>query len=121
MSKGIVVIIQFVCTLLVLTGSICDPTTTAETTTLPSSAGTTPCLTYTSGGNAAGANCVFPFIYQGRQYWECTPKDAAGGKLWCATTSNYDLVDSWGYCQGRSSFSKLKNVYTHATYLTALR
>jgi len=59
----------------------------------------------TSGGNADGAACVFPFTYRGKSYntcqhhrlngkqWCCTVKDCGGGwrTLWKAK--------QWGYCE----------------------
>ena len=52
----------------------------------------------TTGGNANGANCTFPFQYKGKQYSACTRADHT--KLWCATTSNYAADDKWGDCVG---------------------
>lgn len=46
---------------LAIVGTLCDTTTTpkvSSTTGLPPS---TPCTTYTTGGNANGATCIFPF------------------------------------------------------------
>jgi len=45
----------------------------------------------TTGGNAQGANCVFPFM-SGRQLYD----DCKMG--WCATTENYDTDRKFGYC-----------------------
>lgn len=59
--------------------------------------GTTPCLTRTRGGNAQGAVCAFPFIFEGKLYYECSTIDN-GNTLWCATTSNYDQDKQWGEC-----------------------
>ena len=50
----------------------------------------------TTGGNANGAKCTFPFQYKGKQYSACTTADH--NKLWCATTSNYDADAKWGDC-----------------------
>ena len=72
----------------------CDPKTTTVSTVEP----TTPCLTYTTGGNGGGAFCKFPFIYKGRTYYECTIAD--NPKLWCSTTDNYDIDELWGRCAG---------------------
>ncbi|KAL9971012.1 hypothetical protein ACROYT_G023488 [Oculina patagonica] len=52
----------------------------------------------TEGGTSKGACCVFPFIYHGTQYFECTDKDVH--QPWCATTSNYDIDGMWGHCLG---------------------
>merc|ERR1712130_739497 len=43
----------------------------------------------------AGVPCVFPFIYKGKKYYQCTKKDH-GKKLWCSTTSLYR--GKWGPC-----------------------
>ncbi|XP_068700145.1 uncharacterized protein [Montipora foliosa] len=50
----------------------------------------------TEGGTSKGACCVFPFIYHGIQYFECTEDE--NSKPWCATTSNYDIDGMWGHC-----------------------
>ena len=52
----------------------------------------------TDGGTSKGACCVFPFIYHGVQYFECT--EDQNKKPWCATTSNYDIDGMWGHCLG---------------------
>merc|ERR1712151_819825 len=49
----------------------------------------------TCGGTAKGARCVFPFIYNGKQYDSCTTVNN-GGKLWCATERFYK--SKWGSC-----------------------
>ena len=83
----------------ILIGTVCDTTTPPATTTMTSTGGTTPCATFTSGGNANGAMCTFPFTYKSVAYYECTTIDR--GQLWCATTSNYDIGGVYGYCQGK--------------------
>lgn len=90
------------------TATSCDPTTTAATTIEP----TTPCLTYTVGGNAKGAFCQFPFWYKGRAYYECTRMD--NPKLWCSTTTNYDVDNKWGVCAGMQ-LTKFLNTATNAS------
>ncbi|XP_028648308.1 uncharacterized protein LOC114644336 [Erpetoichthys calabaricus] len=50
------------------------------------------------GGNANGAPCVFPFIYQGQTYTSCINETFEG--LWCAATSNYDKDTQWSTCPG---------------------
>ncbi|KAK3728947.1 hypothetical protein QZH41_016817, partial [Actinostola sp. cb2023] len=44
-----------------------------------------------------GGCCVFPFIYLGKTYYDCTTKNL--NNAWCATTANYDKnSDKWGQC-----------------------
>lgn len=50
----------------------------------------------TVGGNAQGACCNFPFIYQGAVYWACTDQDAV--KKWCSTTKVFEIEKKWGFC-----------------------
>ena len=77
-----------------ISGTSCDATSTEPPTNQP----TTPCLTYTTGGNGKGAFCQFPFRYKGRAYYECTRID--NKKPWCSTTSDYDTNEVWGVCSG---------------------
>lgn len=49
----------------------------------------------TSGGNAGGANCVFPFKYHGKIYHSCK---AFNGDHWCSTTADYHKEKKWGFC-----------------------
>eukprot|EP00795_Rhopilema_esculentum_P012712 gene12712-3431_t len=51
---------------------------------------------YTTGGNAGGAACVFPFLYNGVNRTSCTR--AGSLRYWCATTNNYPSDQKWGYC-----------------------
>ena len=52
----------------------------------------------TTGGPDPGANCVFPFTYNGVEYNGCTSVDSDA--LWCSTKPSADLdeVDGWGFC-----------------------
>jgi len=42
-----------------------------------------------------GVPCVFPFIYKGNKYYQCTNKNH-GKQLWCSTTAVYK--GKWGPC-----------------------
>ena len=46
--------------------------------------------------------CVFPFIYEGVRYNQCTSQDAAEGAVWCATqvsqTNGTVIEGRWGDC-----------------------
>ncbi|KAF2983561.1 hypothetical protein EK904_005754, partial [Melospiza melodia maxima] len=54
--------------------------------------------TFTLLGNAFGAPCVFPFVFR-QQWWAaCTAAGRADGRLWCATTANYDTDQRYGLC-----------------------
>uniref|UniRef100_A0AAY4A822 Fibronectin type-II domain-containing protein n=1 Tax=Denticeps clupeoides TaxID=299321 RepID=A0AAY4A822_9TELE len=50
----------------------------------------------TTGGNANGAPCLFPFQYKENLYTSCTY--SGHDTLWCATTANYDRDKLWGDC-----------------------
>lgn len=54
--------------------------------------------TYTLGGNAFGAPCVFPFKLNGKWYAECIPRRDNPGSLWCATSSDFDKDQLFGNC-----------------------
>eukprot|EP01084_Bolivina_argentea_P182921 315713_1 len=61
--------------------------------------------------------CVFPFIYEGVSFDECTTIGIfpfiyngvlfGNGTPWCATTSNYDIDEQLGYC------NCINNTYTN--------
>ena len=49
------------------------------------------------GGNAGGANCLFPFVYKNVSYKECIRP--ANKEPWCATTNNFDVDETYGICK----------------------
>merc|ERR1712243_413522 len=73
-------------------------TTTATTTTTTTTATTTSAKCMTTSGAVTGAECKFPFIFNGKVYNSCT---TAGGfsQPWCSTGTNYFHISSqWGNC-----------------------
>lgn len=58
----------------------------------------TPTAMSTVGGNSEGAPCVFPFTFLGNKHEGCTSAGRSDGKMWCATTANYDDDRKWGFC-----------------------
>ncbi|XP_056150451.1 protein sel-1 homolog 1 isoform X2 [Lampris incognitus] len=53
-----------------------------------------------NGGTAAnGEPCLFPFLFQGKEYSDCTTDGRRDGRLWCATSYDYDQERKWGFCE----------------------
>uniref|UniRef100_A0ACB8F7L1 Uncharacterized protein n=1 Tax=Sphaerodactylus townsendi TaxID=933632 RepID=A0ACB8F7L1_9SAUR len=68
------------------------------------------------GGNSPGETCVFPFTFLGQMYSACTSEGRGDGKLWCATTGNYDTDKKWGFCpdKGYSLFLVAAHEFGHS-------
>lgn len=52
-----------------------------------------------NGGTAHGEPCIFPFYFEGSEFSDCTTEGRSDGRLWCATTYNYDEDKKWGFCE----------------------
>lgn len=62
-----------------------------------------PKVPVVNGGTAHGEPCIFPFLFQKNEYWDCTTDGRGDGRLWCATTYDYDLDKKWGFCESKWS------------------
>ncbi|XP_051908692.1 protein sel-1 homolog 1 [Hippocampus zosterae] len=75
-----------------------------------------------NGGTADGEPCVFPFVFQGNEYFDCTTNGRGDGRLWCATTYNYDNDKKWGFCEtDQQAQQRLQAQEAEDEYQTFLR
>ncbi|XP_043930853.1 cation-independent mannose-6-phosphate receptor [Protopterus annectens] len=51
-----------------------------------------------------GELCVLPFIFQSKTYTQCTTDGRTDGRLWCATTANYDKDKKEGFCGSSTGY-----------------
>lgn len=58
-----------------------------------------------------GEVCVFPFVLMKKTYTECTKDGLTTGRLWCATTSNYDTDRKWGFCSAGDSLCSVAEYF----------
>lgn len=54
-----------------------------------------------NGGTADGEPCIFPFLFQKKEYMDCTTDGRGDGRLWCATTYDYNMDKKWGFCESK--------------------
>lgn len=54
-----------------------------------------------NGGTADGEPCIFPFLFQKKEYTDCTTDGRGDGRLWCATTYDYNMDKKWGFCESK--------------------
>ena len=58
-----------------------------------------PSVTYVCEGNSGADQnkCIFPFIYNGTRYFECTSFEK--GIPWCSTKNDVNgIMEMWSYC-----------------------
>lgn len=75
-----------------------------------------------NGGTAHGEPCIFPFLFQETEYIECTTDGRGDGRLWCATTYDYDQDKKWGFCETEEQAQqRLQAEEAEKQYQTVLR
>lgn len=75
-----------------------------------------------NGGTAHGEPCFLPFLFQGKQYLDCTTDGRGDGRLWCATTYDYDQDKKWGFCETEDQAQqRLQAEEAEEQYQTILR
>ncbi|XP_032440575.1 protein sel-1 homolog 1 [Xiphophorus hellerii] len=75
-----------------------------------------------NGGTAHGEPCIFPFYFHGKEYSDCTTDGRGDGRLWCATTYDYDEDKKWGFCETEEQAEqRLQAEEAEEQYQTVLR
>lgn len=75
-----------------------------------------------NGGTAHGDPCIFPFLFQGKEYFDCSTDGRGDGRLWCATTYDYDLDKKWGFCETEEEAQqRMQAEEAEEQYVTVLR
>ncbi|KAL6096173.1 igf2r [Pungitius sinensis] len=59
-----------------------------------------------------GEVCVFPFTLMKKSYTACTKDERIDGKMWCATTADYDKDKKWGFCDAASGKRQSSILFT---------
>ncbi|XP_060111209.1 fibronectin-like [Heteronotia binoei] len=67
-----------------------------------------------------GPSCVFPFIYNGLNYSSCMDDGQIDGKLWCSTTSNYDIDKQWTFCTVTKTGCVFPFIYKEKSYQSCI-
>ncbi|XP_069494030.1 protein sel-1 homolog 1 isoform X2 [Ambystoma mexicanum] len=62
------------------------------------------------GGTANGEPCQFPFLFLDKEYAECTIEGRDDGRLWCATTYDYQRDEKWGFCETEEQSNKRRHM-----------
>ncbi|KAF1376467.1 hypothetical protein PFLUV_G00211800 [Perca fluviatilis] len=75
-----------------------------------------------NGGTDHGEPCIFPFLFQGKEYYDCTTDGRGDGRLWCATIYDYDQEKKWGFCEtDEQAQQRLQAEEVEEQYQTVLR
>ncbi|XP_049635156.1 matrix metalloproteinase-9 [Suncus etruscus] len=60
-------------------------------------------------GNADGAPCHFPFVFEGQSYTSCTTNGRSDDLSWCSTTANFDKDCQFGFCPSERLYTEYGN------------
>ncbi|XP_032398265.1 protein sel-1 homolog 1 [Etheostoma spectabile] len=75
-----------------------------------------------NGGTDPGEPCIFPFLFQGKEYYDCTIDGRGDGRLWCATVYDYDQEKKWGFCEtDEQAYLRMRAEEVEDQYETVLR